>query len=75
LKVAVGLQNHITTAPAIAAGGPAGWHVFLSPKGANAITTAAGLNGNPGLVDELHGLRVNPSFFPVRPTSIKSGIR
>ena len=75
LQVAVGLQHHITTAAAIAAGGSASGHVFLAPKGANAITTAAGLDGNPGLVDELHGSLVNPSFFPVRPTSIKSGIR
>ena len=54
LEVAVSEQQHVGSSAAIPAGWAACWHVFLAAKRHDSIPAAASLDGNPGLINELH---------------------
>jgi hypothetical protein len=54
LEVAVSQQEHVGSPAAIPAGWAPRWHVFLAAKSHDSIPAAASLDGNPGLINELH---------------------
>ena len=57
LEVGVGLQQHVAAAAAVAAGGATGRNVFLAAERHDAVAATAGLDGDAGLIDELHCIK------------------